>query len=68
VSSKTLVGSFGMVDLDLTTTTLSHHHHDDDGLAFLGVGWEFGLINENIKHQMVLGLVLAHTLVWVQRE
>jgi len=55
VSSKTLVGSFGMVDLDLTTTTLSHHHDDDDGLAFLGVGWEYGLINENIKHQMVLG-------------
>jgi len=60
-----------MVDLDLTTTTLSHHHRDDVGLAILGVGWEFGLINENIKHQMVLESCIGthtHTLVWVQRE
>jgi len=49
VSSKTLVGSFGMVDLDLTTTTLSHHHHDDDGLAILGLvgsmGWSMKTSN-----------------------
>jgi len=53
-----------MVDLDLTTTTLSQHLHDDDGLAILGVGWEFGLINQNIKHQMVLGSCIGtHTFV-----